>query len=84
MTQTASLLAAAAPARGLTIAVFIAVLALALGITLWAARRIQSATDFWSAGPLVGRLGSRHVGGDGSLVVGTHPGGSGATGCQGR
>jgi len=44
------LLATAAPARGLTIAVFVAVLAIALGITLWAARRIQSATDFWSAG----------------------------------
>jgi cation/acetate symporter len=43
-------LGAAAPARGLTTAVFIAVLAIALGITFWAARRIQSATDFWSAG----------------------------------
>ncbi len=43
-------LAATTPARGLTIGVFIAVLALALGITFWAARRIRSATDFWSAG----------------------------------
>ncbi|MBV9942406.1 MAG: cation/acetate symporter ActP [Solirubrobacterales bacterium] len=43
-------LAAAAPARGLTIAVFVAVLAVALIITFWAARRIQSAADFWSAG----------------------------------
>lgn len=43
-------LATTAPARGLTIAVFIAVLAFALGITFWAARRIRSATDFWSAG----------------------------------
>jgi len=44
------ILLGAAPARGVTIGVFIAVLALALGITFWAARRIQSATDFWSAG----------------------------------
>ena len=39
-----------APARGLTIGVFLAVLAVTLGITFWAARRIHSATDFWSAG----------------------------------
>jgi cation/acetate symporter len=45
-----TLLGAATPARGLTIAVFLAVLAVTLGITFWAARRIQSATDFWSAG----------------------------------
>jgi cation/acetate symporter len=49
-----SLLLGAAPARGLTIAVFVAVLALALAITFWAARRIQSATDFWSAGRSIG------------------------------
>jgi cation/acetate symporter len=30
--------------------VFLAVLAVTLGITFWAARRIQSAADFWSAG----------------------------------
>ncbi len=41
---------AAAPARGLTIGVFVAVLAVTLTITFWAARRIRSATDFWSAG----------------------------------
>jgi cation/acetate symporter len=46
----AILLGAATPARGLTIGVFVAVLAVTLGITFWAARRIQSATDFWSAG----------------------------------
>jgi cation/acetate symporter len=45
-----AVLAAATPARGLTIGVFVAVLALTLIITFWAARRIQSATDFWSAG----------------------------------
>ncbi len=50
MSSSTILLAATAPARGLTIGVFIAILALALGITFWAARRIQSATDFWSAG----------------------------------
>ena len=50
MSSSTILIAAAAPARGLTIAVFIAVLALALGITFWAARHIRSATDFWSAG----------------------------------
>jgi cation/acetate symporter len=44
------LFGAATPARGLTIGVFLAVLAVTLGITFWAARRIQSATDFWSAG----------------------------------
>ena len=46
----ALVLAAATPARGLTIGVFLAVLAVTLGITLWAARGIRSATDFWSAG----------------------------------
>jgi len=50
MSGVAILVVGAAPARGLTIAVFIAVLMVALGITFWAARRIQSATDFWSAG----------------------------------
>ncbi len=50
MSQSTISLAAAAPANGLTIAVFVAVLAFALGITFWAARRIKSATDFWSAG----------------------------------
>ena len=50
MSYSTITLAAAAPARGLTISVFIAVLAIALIITFWAARRIQSATDFWSAG----------------------------------
>ncbi|HEY2769623.1 MAG TPA: cation acetate symporter [Solirubrobacteraceae bacterium] len=45
-----TILFAAAPARGLTIGVFILVMALALGITFWAARQIHSATDFWSAG----------------------------------
>lgn len=50
MSYSTILLAATAPARVLTIGVFIAVLAVALGITFWAARRIQSATDFWSAG----------------------------------
>jgi cation/acetate symporter len=50
MSSSAILLTAAAPARGLTIAVFIGVMALALGITFWAGSRIQSATDFWSAG----------------------------------
>ena len=50
MSYSTITLAAAAPARGLTISVFIAVLAIALLITFWAARRIQSATDFWSAG----------------------------------
>jgi cation/acetate symporter len=50
MSYSTILFAAVAPARGLTIAVFVAVLAVALGITFWAARRIQSATDFWSAG----------------------------------
>ncbi len=44
------LVTGAAPARGLTIGVFLAVLAVTLGITFWAARRIHSATDFWSAG----------------------------------
>ncbi len=44
------LITAAAPARGLTIGVFVAVLGLALAITFWAARKIRSATDFWSAG----------------------------------
>jgi cation/acetate symporter len=48
--MTLLIAATKAPARGLTIAVFIGVLALALGITFWAARRIQSATDYWSAG----------------------------------
>jgi cation/acetate symporter len=43
-------LAASTPARGLTIGVFAAVLAVTLGITFWASRRIRSATDFWSAG----------------------------------
>ena len=46
----ALVLAAGTPARGLTIGVFLAVLAVTLGITLWAARGIRSATDFWSAG----------------------------------
>jgi cation/acetate symporter len=46
----AILFGAATPARGLTIGVFVAVLAVALGITFWAARRIQSAADFYSAG----------------------------------
>ncbi len=41
---------AATPARGLTIGVFLAVLAVTLGITFWAARHIRSAADFWSAG----------------------------------
>jgi cation/acetate symporter len=41
---------AATPARGLTIAVFIAVLAVTIGVTFWAARRIRSAADYWSAG----------------------------------
>jgi cation/acetate symporter len=50
MSHSTILFTAAAPARGLTISVFIAILAIALGITFWAARRIQSATDFWSAG----------------------------------
>ncbi|MBV9334972.1 MAG: cation/acetate symporter ActP [Solirubrobacterales bacterium] len=50
MSYSTITLAAAAPARGLTIAVFVAVLAVALIITFWAARRIQSAADFWSAG----------------------------------
>jgi cation/acetate symporter len=50
MSYSTTLLIGTAPARGLTIAVFVAILALALGITFWAARRIQSATDFWSAG----------------------------------
>ncbi len=50
MSYSTITLAAAAPARGLTIAVFVAVLGVALIITFWAARRIQSATDFWSAG----------------------------------
>ena len=49
MTRLA-LVAAATPARGLTIGVFIAVLAVTLGITFWAARGIHSASDFWSAG----------------------------------
>jgi cation/acetate symporter len=44
------LVAASTPARGLTIGVFLAVLAVTLGITFWAARGIRSATDFWSAG----------------------------------
>lgn len=43
-------LAAATPARGLTIGVFLAVLAVTLGVTFWAARQIRSASDFWSAG----------------------------------
>ena len=43
-------LGASTPARGLTIGVFAAVLAVTLGITFWASRRIRSATDFWSAG----------------------------------
>jgi cation/acetate symporter len=43
-------LAASTPARGLTIGVFAAVLAVTLGVPFWAARRIRSATDFWSAG----------------------------------
>lgn len=50
MSHSALTVAATAPARGLTSAVFLAVLAAALGITFWAARRIRSATDFWSAG----------------------------------
>jgi cation/acetate symporter len=50
MSHSTILFTAAAPARGLTISVFIAILAIALGITFWAARHIQSATDFWSAG----------------------------------
>jgi cation/acetate symporter len=45
-----TLIGAATPARGLTIGVFLAVLAVTLTITFWAARRIHSATDFWSAG----------------------------------
>ena len=49
-----TLLMAAAPARGLTITVFVAILAVTVGITFWAARRIQSATDFWSAGRSIG------------------------------
>ncbi|MBV9838035.1 MAG: cation/acetate symporter ActP [Solirubrobacterales bacterium] len=44
------LLASSTPARGLTIGVFLAVLAVTLGVTFWAARRIRSASDFWSAG----------------------------------
>jgi len=44
------IVAASTPARGLTIGVFLAVLAVTLGITFWAARGIRSATDFWSAG----------------------------------
>ena len=48
--MSAVLITAAAPARGLTIAVFIAVLAVTIGVTFWAARRIRSAADYWSAG----------------------------------
>ncbi|MBV9050546.1 MAG: cation/acetate symporter ActP [Solirubrobacterales bacterium] len=48
--MTQMVVIAAAPARGLTIGVFLAVLAVTLTITFWAARRIRSATDFWSAG----------------------------------
>jgi cation/acetate symporter len=44
------LLIGAAPARGLTIAVFLAVLAVTVGVTFWAARRIHTAADYWSAG----------------------------------
>ena len=46
----AILVTGATSARGLTIGVFLAVLAVTLGITFVAARRIHSATDFWSAG----------------------------------
>jgi len=49
------LVAASTPARGLTIGVFLAVLAVTLGITFWAARGIRSATDFWSAGRGISR-----------------------------
>ena len=42
--------AASTPARGLTIAVFLVVLAITLGVTFVAARRIRSASDYWSAG----------------------------------
>ncbi len=43
-------LAASTPARGLTIAVFLGVLAITLAVTFVAARRIRSASDYWSAG----------------------------------
>jgi cation/acetate symporter len=43
-------IAAATPARGLTIAVFLVVLAVTLMVTFVAARRIHSASDYWSAG----------------------------------
>jgi cation/acetate symporter len=44
------LIAAPTPARGLTIAVFLVVLAITLAVTFVAARRIRSASDYWSAG----------------------------------
>ena len=44
------LFAASTPARGLTIAVFLVVLAITLAVTFVAARRIRSASDYWSAG----------------------------------
>jgi cation/acetate symporter len=50
MSVSTILLAGTAPARGLTISVFIVVMGIALAITFWASRRIHSKTDFWSAG----------------------------------
>ncbi|MEA2171234.1 MAG: cation/acetate symporter [Solirubrobacteraceae bacterium] len=44
------LAAAEHPARGLSLAIFGFILAITLGITFWASRRIASASDYWSAG----------------------------------
>jgi cation/acetate symporter len=41
---------AAAGSRGLSLGVFAVVLAVTLGVTAWAARRVKSTTDFYSAG----------------------------------
>jgi cation/acetate symporter len=47
-----ALLAAASehPARGLSLGIFGLILAITLAITFWAARRVTSASEYWSAG----------------------------------
>jgi cation/acetate symporter len=47
---TVLLAASEHPARGLSLTIFGLILAITLGITFWAARRVSSASDYWSAG----------------------------------
>jgi cation/acetate symporter len=45
-----TVLAAAHSGRGLSLAIFGLILAITLGISFWASRRIRGASDYWSAG----------------------------------